>query len=109
MSSLLSSTWAVRCPAGSASIWGGVAGCEEKRKEEDTEGNEETDSPDGLEGDGSELRGDPGCESERGAVLLKSDKPPIGTVRCSGTARTVSKLVPGIGISILVKKILKPE
>ena len=83
-----------------------MAGCEENRNEEETEGSEETDSPEGLEGDGSELRGDPGCESERGAVLVKSDKAPIGTVRRSGMALTVSTLDPGIGISI-VKGILK--
>ena len=41
-------------------------------KEEPTEGREETDSPEGLEGDGHELCGDDGCEKyEKGELCLE--------------------------------------
>lgn len=66
--------WLREC--GCSRWWGGLAGTEEKRKEEPTEGREETDSPDGLDGDGHELCGDDGCEkNENGEPCLEGLAP----------------------------------
>lgn len=83
------------CPCGPwcSPRCGGLAGTDENRNDEDTDGSDDMDSPDGLEGDGTELTGDPGSE-RRGedGVLLFTSAVCRRAATCRGSCRIVSAL-----------------
>lgn len=81
----------------STSICGGVAGPDENKNEEDTEGNDETESPEGLDGDGSELWGEAGRE------LVRSVMSGGVIVKLKGTPRSVPTLELVSGSSSMAK------
>ena len=83
----------VCCPA-----CGGLPGPEEKRNDDETEGRDDTESPEGLEGDGRELRGEEGCDEVFGLLLVCTTSVERD-MRRGGRWRIVSALVLGCGSS----------
>lgn len=81
--------------SGSWGCWGGLPGPDENRNDEDTDGSDDTD-PDGLDGDGSELCGEAGCEYRGESSIPASVN---GTDKRRGRCRMVSALRLGCGSS----------
>lgn len=52
-------------------------------KEDPTDGRDETDSPEGLEGDGHELYGDDGCEKCENGEPCREDSAVRVSLGCS--------------------------
>ena len=81
---------------------GGLPGPEEKRNDDETEGNDDTDSPEGLEGDASSLRGEDGCDEVPGRLACVWSG--VSDMCRGGSWRIVSALVLGCSSSSSVER-----